>query len=133
MLYWYLLGLEGMVPVTGSKFLASSPPEKFSPIGVPSVDWLELRRSSFARQQTKNVGIGGQERMASFPEASWNSMNHAPKSWSNLSIQQPSFSSGVNKIDMNGIQSESSLFSSSLSDIFNRKSMHFCSYSYFVL
>ncbi|KAL5791594.1 hypothetical protein ACOSP7_000188 [Xanthoceras sorbifolium] len=115
------VGTEGMVPISGSKFVASSPLEQFSPIGVPSVDWLELRRSTLARDQTKKLGIGGEERIANLSETSWNSLNHPPKSWSNLGVQPPSYTLSGNRISINGIQSESSLFSSSLSDIFSRK------------
>ncbi|KAK3183249.1 hypothetical protein Dsin_030535 [Dipteronia sinensis] len=114
------VGTEGMVTTSGSKFVASSPQEKFSPIGVPSVDWLELRRSTLARDQAKKLGTGGEERIASLSETSWNSLNHPPKSWSSLCVQPQSTFSG-NRIGINGIQSESSLFSSSLSDIFSRK------------
>lgn len=120
------LGSDGTVPMLGGKFVASSPMENFSPVGIPSVDWLELQQSTLARDKMKRLGIVGEEGAANLSENSWNSVNHHPKSWSNLAVQPGINSLSGNRSGINGIQSESSLFSSSLSDIFTRKSKCFC-------
>ncbi|XP_031277248.1 protein MEI2-like 1 isoform X2 [Pistacia vera] len=115
------VGTDGMVAMSGNKLVASSPPEIFSPIGVPSVDWIEMRQSALAGDHMKKLGIVGEEGIANLSETSWNSVNHHPKSWSNLSVQPACYSLSGNRNGIKGIQSESSLFSSSLSDIFSRK------------
>ncbi|KAJ4728885.1 protein MEI2-like 1 [Melia azedarach] len=115
------VGPEGTVQMSGSKLVVSSPMENFSPIGIPSIDWLELRQSTLARGQMKRLGIGGEEANGSLSETSQNFDNHHPKSWSNLSVQPACYSLSGNRNGINGIQSESSLFSSSLSDIFSQK------------
>lgn len=114
-------GSDGTVPMLGGKFVASSPMENFSPVGIPSVDWLELQQSTLARDKMKRLGIVGEEGAPNLSENSWNSVNHHPKSWSNLAVQPGINSLSGNRSGINGIQSESSLFSSSLSDIFTRK------------
>ncbi|KAE8720155.1 protein MEI2-like 4-like isoform X2 [Hibiscus syriacus] len=53
-------------------------------------------------------------------EPSWNSVNHHPKSVSNMHVQ-PVVNFNRNSSNANVIQHESSLFSSSLSEIFSRK------------
>ncbi|XP_039069382.1 protein MEI2-like 1 isoform X1 [Hibiscus syriacus] len=53
-------------------------------------------------------------------EPSWNSVNHHPKSLSNMHMQ-PVVNFNRNSCNANVIQHESSLFSSSLSEIFSRK------------
>lgn len=101
--------------------VASAPQEKFSPIGVPSVDWMEMQESTLASDHMKKLGIAGEEGIANSSESLWNSVNHYPKSWSNLSVQPAYYSLLGNRNGIKGIQSESSLFSSSLSDIFSQK------------
>ncbi|GKV45565.1 hypothetical protein SLEP1_g52633 [Rubroshorea leprosula] len=63
--------------------------------------------SNLARDQEGKLGMGGISRglISSLSEISWNSVDHHPKSWTNTNL----------------IQHESSLFSSSLSEIFSRK------------
>ncbi|XP_044502057.1 protein MEI2-like 1 isoform X3 [Mangifera indica] len=114
-------GTDGRVAMSGNKLFASSPLEKVSPIGVPSVEWVEMQQSNLARDHMKKQGIGGEEGIANSSETSWNSVNHHPKSWSNLSVPPACYSLSGNRNGIKGIHSESSLFSSSLSDIFSQK------------
>ncbi|XP_044502056.1 protein MEI2-like 1 isoform X2 [Mangifera indica] len=115
------VGTDGRVAMSGNKLFASSPLEKVSPIGVPSVEWVEMQQSNLARDHMKKQGIGGEEGIANSSETSWNSVNHHPKSWSNLSVPPACYSLSGNRNGIKGIHSESSLFSSSLSDIFSQK------------
>ncbi|KAF5743649.1 hypothetical protein HS088_TW08G00234 [Tripterygium wilfordii] len=111
---------DGMIPVPGSRFAASSTVERLSPKGVPSADCLLSLPSNIARDHKDKLQIGG-ESSASFSETSWKSNNHHPRSWSNLSAYPASYGLDGTKAGTNGTQFESSLFSSSLSEIFSRK------------
>lgn len=68
-----------------------------------------------------HVGRGG---VVDVLKATKESMNHHPKSWSNAYMQPESTSYGLigNKIVTDAPSHESSLFSSSLSEIFSQKS-----------
>ncbi|KAM7272912.1 hypothetical protein ACFE04_027576 [Oxalis oulophora] len=99
---------DGMVQAPGRNMISSSPMQKFASNGALS-------------KETSVIGNGGEERIVNLPGTSWNSMDHS-KSWSNMHMQQPpSFVTNGNQSRFNGIQRESSLFSSSLSDIFSKK------------
>ncbi|XVF08601.1 hypothetical protein REPUB_Repub07fG0017000 [Reevesia pubescens] len=80
---------------------------------------MELPPSNLARDQEEKLGIGWKG-VPNLSEPSWNSLNHHPKSLSNL-YMQPAMNFNRNSSNLNVIQDESSLFSSSLSEIFNRK------------
>ncbi|XP_044492912.1 protein MEI2-like 4 isoform X2 [Mangifera indica] len=82
---------------------------------------MEMQQSTLASDHMKKLGIAGEEGIANSSESLWNSVNHYPKSWSNLSVQPAYYSLLGNRNGIKGIQSESSLFSSSLSDIFSKK------------
>ena len=80
---------------------------------------MELPPSNLARDQEEKLDIGWKG-ITNLSEPSWNSVNHHPKSFSNL-YMQPAVNFNRNSTNVNVIQHESSLFSSSLSEIFNRK------------
>ncbi|XVF11395.1 hypothetical protein REPUB_Repub08aG0024300 [Reevesia pubescens] len=85
----------------------------------PSAGRVELTQSNLARDQEEKLGIGWKG-IPNFSEPSWKSMNHHPKSLSNL-YMQPAMNFNRNSSNLSVIQHESSLFSSSLSEIFSRK------------
>ncbi|WRX19509.1 RNA recognition motif domain - like 10 [Theobroma cacao] len=95
------------------KLVGSSPSEKLS------ADRMELPPSNLVRDQEEKLGIGWKG-ITNLSEPSWNSVNHHPKSLSNL-YTQPAVNFNGNSANLNVIQHESSLFSSSLSEIFSRK------------
>ncbi|XWS51503.1 hypothetical protein CRYUN_Cryun12cG0181700 [Craigia yunnanensis] len=95
------------------KLVGSSPLEKVS------ADCMELPPTNLARDQEEKLDIGWKG-ITNLSEPSWNSVNHHPKSLSNL-YMQPALNFNRNSTNANVIQHESSLFSSSLSEIFSRK------------
>ncbi|XWS37041.1 hypothetical protein CRYUN_Cryun19dG0009200 [Craigia yunnanensis] len=95
------------------KSVGSSPLEKLS------ADCLEFPPSNLARDQEEKLDIGWKG-ITNLSEPSWNSVNHIPRSLSNL-YMQPAVNFNRNSANVNVIQHESSLFSSSLSEIFSRK------------
>ncbi|XP_012090584.1 protein MEI2-like 1 isoform X2 [Jatropha curcas] len=109
----------GMVPISNSKLVASSPFEKLSPGGPLSVDCVQLPQSILAMDQKEKLSIG--EGSACMLKNSWNSVDHHTKSWSSLSVQPPSYSLGGNRMGISATRWESSLFSSSLSEVFSGK------------
>lgn len=108
-----------MVATPGSVLDALPHLEKLSPTGAQSVDTLELPQSILPRDQRKKTGSGGEE--ADLSNASWKSVNHHMESLSNVCMQLPSHSLDRKKTVISGTNHESSLFSSSLSEIFSRK------------
>ncbi|XP_038993474.1 protein MEI2-like 1 isoform X3 [Hibiscus syriacus] len=80
---------------------------------------MELPPSNLARDQEDRVNIGWKG-ITNLSEAhSWNSVNHDPKSIPNL-YTEPAVNLNRNSTNGNVIQHESSLFSSSFSEIFKR-------------
>ncbi|XP_057995409.1 protein MEI2-like 1 isoform X2 [Hevea brasiliensis] len=102
----------GMVQIPGSKLVASSPLKKLSPGGA-------LPESMLAMDQKDKLSIC--EGSAIMLKTSWNSMDHHAKSWSSLSVQPASYGLGRNRAGISATQWESSLFSSSFSDVFSGK------------
>ncbi|XP_022730503.1 protein MEI2-like 1 isoform X2 [Durio zibethinus] len=90
-----------------------------SPLEELSTDCMELPLSNLARDQEEKLDIVWKG-ITNLSESSWNSVNHHPKSHANL-YMQPAVNFNENSINVNVIQHESSLFSSSLSEIFSRK------------
>ncbi|XWS47748.1 hypothetical protein CRYUN_Cryun13aG0011500 [Craigia yunnanensis] len=82
-------------------------------------DCMELPPSNPARDQEEKLDFGWKG-ITNLSEPSWNFVNHHPKSLSNLYMQPP-VNFNRNSTNVNVIQHESSLFSSSLSEIFSRK------------
>ncbi|TYI17891.1 hypothetical protein ES332_A07G054900v1 [Gossypium tomentosum] len=95
------------------KIVGSSPMEKLS------TDYMEQPPSNLARDQEEKLSIGWKG-ITNLSEHSWNSVNHHPKSMSNL-YTKPAENLNRNRTYGNVIQHESSLFSSSFSEVFNRK------------
>jgi hypothetical protein len=81
--------------------------------------YAELSQSILDRDKKEKSLIS--EQGANMCEHAWSSMDHHPKSWSSLSMQPASYSTGRSRVDISGTQWESSLFSSSFSEIFSRK------------
>ncbi|GKV45569.1 hypothetical protein SLEP1_g52637 [Rubroshorea leprosula] len=79
--------------------------------------------SNLARDQEGKLGMGGISKglISSLSESSCNSVDPHPKSWSDLYILTVANNMNGNRTNTNLIQHESSLFSSSLSEIFSRK------------
>ncbi|XP_050221418.1 protein MEI2-like 1 isoform X1 [Mercurialis annua] len=107
------IGTGGMVPFPSSKLVAPSSLEKNSPAGALSVDYMQ------AMDQKEKLLIG--EGSANMLKNSWNSVDHNAKSWSNFSVQPASYNFAGNRAGFGATQWESSLFSSSLSEVFNAK------------
>lgn len=97
----------------------SLPSKGFLPIGAQSVDYFDMPQSNLAGERTERLSISGG--VANTSKASWKPMNHHPKLWSDLPTRPTSHSLVGSKTVINGAQHESSLFSSSLSEIFSRK------------
>ncbi|XP_038683771.1 protein MEI2-like 1 isoform X2 [Tripterygium wilfordii] len=112
---------DGIIPMPGSNFAASSTLERLSQRGVPSADCLLSLPSTIARDHKDKLQIGGDGGSASISETSWNSNNNHPRSRLNLSAYPASYGLDGPRAGTNGTQFESSLFSSSLSEIFSRK------------
>ena len=113
------MGVDRTVPTTGSMFDHSFPSKRFLPVGAQSVDYFDMPQSTLAGECTERLSISGGVGSAS--KASWKPINHHPKLWSDLPTRPTSHSLVGNKSAINGAQHESSLFSSSLSDLFSRK------------
>lgn len=88
-----------------------------------SADFRELPPSTLARDQGLDISWKGTTNLS---EPSWNSVNRHPKSLSNL-YMEPMVNFNRSSTNVNVIQHESSLFSSSLSEMFSRKSKCFLS------
>ncbi|KAK9277861.1 hypothetical protein L1049_027418 [Liquidambar formosana] len=114
-------GTIGMLQMPGTKSVSSSPLERFLPIGARSVDYLELQQSFPARNQKEKLHVGGEEGTANYSRSAWRLMDRNPGTRSNFYVQPASYSVDGKKTDINGTQYESSLFSSSLSEIFSQK------------
>ncbi|XP_039018044.1 protein MEI2-like 1 [Hibiscus syriacus] len=95
------------------KVVSSSPLEKLS------TEHMELPPSNLARDQEDGVNIDRKGITNLSETHSWSSVNHDPKSMSNL-YTQPAVNLNRNSTNGNVIQHESSLFTSSFSEIFKR-------------
>ncbi|KAF9618977.1 hypothetical protein IFM89_002972 [Coptis chinensis] len=117
------LGVDGMSQTPVSKTIVSSPLDRFHFMGAQIVGSADLPRSSFVRDQnamlTFEQHVAESERKANVSMSSWRSIGHGLRSKSN--ILQPSSLVESHTINMNGDQHENSLFSSSLSELFNKK------------
>ncbi|CAN1790561.1 Protein MEI2-like 4 [Linum perenne] len=102
-------GGRATVPIPANKFPASLPFGSLSPS-------MELRQSIVTRPSNEKLNNG-----EGTPIVAYNSLDHHPKSWSSMSSHLASHSLGRNGANITGTEWESSLFSSSFSEIFNRK------------
>ncbi|KAJ7945621.1 protein MEI2-like 1 [Quillaja saponaria] len=110
-------GIDGMAALPGSILNAPSPSAMSTQRG------MQLPSENLPGDFMEKLHVGGEEGSTNMMEASNNFLSSHPKSWSNVSMQQASASDGLigNKIVVNAAPHESSLFSSSLSDLFSRK------------
>ncbi|XP_042498649.1 protein MEI2-like 4 isoform X1 [Macadamia integrifolia] len=119
------LGIPGISRTSGIKSVGSSPLEKLVPVGARSIECLELPQNYLLRDQKLKLSLEqpvvGAERTANLSLTSWGSMGQDAGTRSNFYVQPASYLMEGNRIDVNGAQYENSLFSSSLSEVFNRK------------
>uniref|UniRef100_A0A5B7BU13 RRM domain-containing protein n=1 Tax=Davidia involucrata TaxID=16924 RepID=A0A5B7BU13_DAVIN len=112
---------DGIVRTHGSNAIASSSLEKLFPIGARSADCLEPLLSCVVRDQKEKIRIGGEEGTADLSPASGRYVNQNQKTWPNLYVPASPYNAERNRTKINGTLYESSLFSSSLSEVFSRK------------
>lgn len=99
-----------------AKVLDTSPHlEKLSPIGAKPVDAWELPQSNLPRDKAGKIHAFREESLVGLSNAS------RMEPWPNVSLQLPSHSLDGKKTLVSGTENESSLFSSSMSEIFSRK------------
>ncbi|WJX35106.1 hypothetical protein P8452_23138 [Trifolium repens] len=84
---------------------------------------LHMSQTSLSGEISENLHFGGQAGIVDVLKDSKESLNHHPRSWSDVHRQPASSSYGLigNKVFTNAGSRESSLFSSSLSDMFSQK------------
>ena len=82
-----------------------------------------MSQTSLSGGITENLHFGGEEGITDALKDSKELFNYHPRSWSDVHMQPASSSHGLigSKIVTNAASRESSLFSSSLSDIFSQK------------
>lgn len=105
--------MHGLAAMPHSTLGSSLPVEKSFPITACSVSRLEVPPTNMAWEQMEREPIG------SISKAPWKPLDHSFKQGSELPKKPGSFS--INGSLMNGMLHEVSLFSSSLSEMFNRK------------
>ncbi|KAK1309996.1 Protein MEI2-like 4 [Acorus calamus] len=116
-------GIDGMTHLSDGKSFASSPQEKFQTMGVNSMERLDLHLAYYNTDQKSNFSLehrlSGTDRSVGLPRASWSAMEQNMGCRRDLLVQPASHFMEGNKVHSN--HHESSLFSSSLSDIFKKK------------
>ncbi|XP_010555583.1 PREDICTED: protein MEI2-like 4 [Tarenaya hassleriana] len=111
------LGNGGMMSRNGSRFAGPVSHEQLTSDGV--VDSLRLSPSTIVGERMEKP-VSDEAGFPNLPRNSWNSMDLQPNTWSSLYFR--STTHGVKgDTDVRGIGSESSLFSSSLSELYSRK------------
>jgi hypothetical protein len=110
-------GKSEMAASPGGILHTSSTLERNAKIGLP------MSQTSLSGEVLENVHFGAQAGMVDALKDSKESLNYHPRSWSDVHRQPASSSYGLigNKIVTNAGARESSLFSSSLSDMFSQK------------
>lgn len=108
--------MNGMVAPPGSTLSASSPFEAKS--GFP------MSQTSLSEESVQKLPFGGEQGIADVLKGSNGSFHHNPQSWSDVFRQSEPTSYRIigNKVvATNALPRETSLFSSSLSDMFSHK------------
>ncbi|KAK9276193.1 hypothetical protein L1049_005724 [Liquidambar formosana] len=109
----------------GGRSVASSPLEKCIPVESQTVKCMEHPRPYQIQDQKVNLSLDrhavGAERAASHSLNLWRHVNHDTVAISNVNLRSASHFMEGDKINMMGTQYENGLFSSSLSELFNRK------------
>lgn len=121
-------GTEGMSLMSGSPSVSSSPMEKLRPVGPSSLEGVECSQHYLLKDKKTKFGL---ENHLAGAGNSWNSTSPSMTSWrandqdlmlrSNLRVQPASLFMEGNKVDVNGFHYENGLFSSSLSELLDRK------------
>ncbi|XP_061372306.1 protein MEI2-like 4 isoform X2 [Gastrolobium bilobum] len=113
----YPKGKNGMVASPGNILNASSSLE------INAKSGLLMSQTSLSRESIEKLRFGGEEDNVDVLKDSKESLHYHPRSWSDVCMQSAPTSYGLigNKIVTNAAPCESSLFSSSLSEIFNQK------------
>lgn len=120
-------GTEGISLMSGSKSVSSSPMEKLRPVGPSSLEGVERSQHSLLKDQSTKlglenhlVGVGNSTRPWM---TSWRANDQDLMFQSNQGVRPTSLFMEGNKVDMNGFHYENGLFSSSLSELLDRKCM----------
>ncbi|XP_058757243.1 protein MEI2-like 1 [Vicia villosa] len=113
----YAQGKSEIAASPGSILHTSSTLERNAKTGLP------MSQTSLSGETSENLHFGGQAGIVDALKDSKESLNYHPRSWSDVHRQPASSSYGLigNKIVTNAGPRESSLFSSSLSDMFSQK------------
>ncbi|XP_072963804.1 protein MEI2-like 4 isoform X2 [Typha angustifolia] len=117
------LGMEGLPLMSGSKSVSSSL-ENLHPVGANPVDFLESQTHIFKDLKTKfslENHLIGRERINSLSSTCWKASYQDSLSHSDLSAKTASLVAHGRKVDVNGTRYEKGLFSSSLSEMFDKK------------
>lgn len=109
----------------GGKSIASSPMEKLIPTESQTVNCWEQSEPYLIRDQKVNLiserHAVGAERVVRNSLDMWRTVEHDLGTRSNANVHSASYFMEGDKINMTGSQYENGLFSSSLSELFNRK------------
>lgn len=116
-------GIEGMPLISGSKLVSSSPIKKLAPMGGSTVD-LELPQGYVFKDQKSKIGF--EHYLGGMPGSSgsrnlWRAPNQDQISRLSTCAQPASQLVDRNKVNISGDYYENGLFSSSVSEVFNRK------------
>ena len=113
----YPLGKSETESSTGGVLHTKSNLERNTKTGMP------MSQASLSGEISENIHFGGPAGIVDVLKDSKESLNYHPRSWSDVHRQPASSSYGLigNKLVTNAVSCESSLFSSSLSDMFNQK------------
>ncbi|XP_012572206.1 protein MEI2-like 1 isoform X2 [Cicer arietinum] len=113
-----LSGKNGMIAPPGSTLSASSPFEVNAKSGLP------MSQTNLSEESVEKLPFAGEEGITGVLKGSMESLHYNPESWSDVFMQSAPTSYRLigNKVVANNVvQRESSLFSSSLSDMFSKK------------
>jgi hypothetical protein len=118
--------ISSMFKFSGKGEIAASPGSILhtsSTLEKNAKNGLHMSHTSLSGEISENLHFGGQAGIVDVLKDSKESLNHHPRSWSDVHRQPASSSYGLigNKVFTNAGSRESSLFSSSLSDMFSQK------------
>jgi hypothetical protein len=119
-----ILKLDVFHLLPGSNSLASSPLEKPQPIGTKIMGRQEFLQQYDPRDQKTAYSLEhklfDQERHPNLAPSSWR-LDQDPSCQSDSSLKAAALFHDVRRTNTNGVYNENGLFSSSLSDIFDKK------------
>ncbi|KAJ6853147.1 protein MEI2-like 4 isoform X2 [Iris pallida] len=118
-------GTEEMPLMSGSRSVASSPLQKLHPVGTSSVEGLEHQRNFVLKDQNTKFGLQNHflrnGKATGLLMNSWRASDQEFGLPSNMNPQSASLFSEGSNVDLNGVLYENSIFSSSMSELFNRR------------